>query len=176
MKREDFIKIKENFGTSTPAAPRRHRGAKFIIEESLLEQNPPPIIGVSARAKGKQKAISPPPSSEKMRRGGNSLFIMVKKFLTLNNIYPLEMNWCYRCISRVIAWVYNNDEPACVHTSLWIRCQYCEEMIINPIISKLIDIKKWYLLNNSKLLNGKIGVITKLNIKIEVNILTLINW
>ena len=51
-----------------------------------------------------------------------------------------------------------------------------DKKLTNLVINKLIKIKKWYLLNNSKSLNGKIGVITKLNIKIKINILILINW
>ena len=54
MEREDFIEIKENFGTFIPVVFWRCRGAKFIVEESPSEQNPPPVVGVSARAKGKR--------------------------------------------------------------------------------------------------------------------------
>ena len=46
----------------------------------------------------------------------------------------------------------------------------------HPIINKLINIKKWYLLNDSELLNKKIGIIIKLNIRIKADISILINW
>ena len=50
-----------------------------------------PVIGVSARAKGKWKVISPFPNSEEIKDGG-SPFIVVKEFLTLNNIYLLKVS------------------------------------------------------------------------------------
>ena len=85
-------------------------GAEFIIKENILEQNFPPIINVSACVKGKWKAISPPPNFEEIKRGGNNFFMVIKEFLTFNNIYFLEVNWYYCYISRVIAWVYNNNK------------------------------------------------------------------
>ena len=53
---------------------------------------------------------------------------MVKEPLTLNNIYPLEVNWCYYYISRVIAWVYNNNKFIYVYIFPWIWCQYYKEI------------------------------------------------
>ena len=117
MEREDFMEMEESFNTPTPIISRRCWGAEFIIEESLSEQNPLPIIGVSAHAKGKRKVISPPPSFEEMRRGGGSLFMVVEEFPTLNNVCPLEVNWCYHCISWVITWVYDNNEPVYIYIS-----------------------------------------------------------
>ena len=66
--------------------------------------------------KGKYKAISPSPNFEEMRRDNNNLFIVVEEPLTLNNIYPLEVNWYYYYINRVIAWVYNNNKPVYIYT------------------------------------------------------------
>ena len=52
VEREDFIEMEEeSFGAPTFIAPRPHRGPEFIVEESQSEQSPPPIVGVSARAK-----------------------------------------------------------------------------------------------------------------------------
>ena len=54
MEPEDFIKIEENFNTPIPIVPRPCWGAEFIIKESQSEQNLLSIIGIFARAKGKQ--------------------------------------------------------------------------------------------------------------------------
>ena len=50
-----------------------------------------------------------------------------------------------------------------------------DKKLTNLVISKVINIKK-YLLNNSKLLNKKVRVIIRPNIKIKANISTLISW
>ena len=54
------------------------------------------------------------------------------------------------------------------------QCRLKDNKLTNLAISKIIN-KKKYLLNNFKLLSGKIGKIVKLNIKIKIKILTLIN-
>ena len=76
VEREDFIEVEEeSFGTFIFIAPRPRRGAEFVLE-GQSEQSPLPVIGVSARAK--RKAVSPPPGSEEMRKGGGSPSMMVE--------------------------------------------------------------------------------------------------
>ena len=49
--------------------------------------------------KNKWKAIFPPTNFKKIKKGGDSFLIMVEEPLTFNNIYFLEVNWCYSYFS-----------------------------------------------------------------------------